>query len=130
VFTVQGNVNILSISPPINYIIDRLKIITLCSDATIDTLLGCVRNTTDERLADILFKSVAGDYTVGSGTLQQNTCRITTDPITGYLSIIDQTQENRVVMTIIIIILFIVLGYIITKQKNNNNTINTPKTTT
>lgn len=122
-FRLQGNVNILTQSPPLRYILDRLRVITQCTDVS-QPVLSCFRNSTDENMLDILFKAVAGEYTVGKGAIPQSLCRITADPITGYLSIVDQTQENRMILTIIIIILFVVLGWLLYNPKLNIPTTN------
>lgn len=118
VYSVKGNANIVSMSPPVSYIINRIQTITQCpSNGNTSALLDCTRTLSNEKLLEILFKSIAGDYTVGSGALQQTTCKITTDPITGYLTIVDQTQENRIVLTVIIIVLFIIMGWIMYKPQ-------------
>jgi hypothetical protein len=111
VFTITGNIQTVTVSPPVQYIIDRIKTLIPCNNTA--SILDCARSQTDEKTLELLFKSVAGDFTSGSNALQQNFCQVTTDPITGYLTVVDKTQENSMVVTIILVIVFITFGYVI-----------------
>ena len=113
VFSLQGNLALSAVRPPVSYVQNRLASMLVCDN--INNILSCARNSSDEQLAEILFKAVAGEYTVGKGALQQTTCMILADPLTGSLTLQDATLQNREILTIIIVILFLSLGWIIYK---------------
>ena len=135
VFSVNGDLQVMSVSPPVLYIKNRILSMLSCANFQNNILL-CARNLTDSQLMQVLFKAVAGDYTIGNGALQQQTCVIKADPTTGYLSIQDKTQENRALLTIIIIILFVTLGWILYRpfwmkqQQETASTVSTTQTST
>ena len=111
VFVMSGNTQTATVSPPVTYIIDRVKTLLSCQHNV--SITTCARNQDDTVLLELLFKAVAGDFTSGSNALQQDYCRVTTDPITGYLAITDKTKENSVVLTIILVVVFVTFGYMI-----------------
>ena len=110
VFTTQGNLVFTQVSPPVSYVIEKVRLLTNCS-APVD-VLQCTRNLTDDSLSRILLQAVAGDYITGTSALSPATCKIIADPITGYLSLVDSTQQNRIVLTIIAVVLFAVVGWV------------------
>jgi hypothetical protein len=112
VFSVKGDLNVQSVTPPVLYIRNRILSMLDCTNYNFD-ILACARNMSDSQLAEWLFKGVAGDFTVGTGALRASTCKIQTDPTTGYLSIMDATEENRTILTIIVVILFVTVGWIL-----------------
>lgn len=111
VFAIQKHANIVHVSPPIVYIINKLYALTDCPSET--DVLQCTRQLPDNVLVEILFKAVAGDYITGRGALSSASCTIVADPVTGYLSVVDTTQENRTILTIFVFVLLICVGWIL-----------------
>ena len=114
-----GSVKLNTPGPPTQYAIDRLRILTNCPVNETD-VVSFTRNLSTPKLLEILFKAVAGDYVSGPSALSVNICRLQSDPMTGMLSLVDETQENRTVLTIFVVILFVILGYLIYKKQNND----------
>lgn len=119
VFSMKGKIVPAVVSPPISYVVDRISTVLDCRNAT--DVLSCARALSDANLLEVLFKAVAGDYTVATGALHQDICNIVTDPITGYLTLNDRTQENRIVLTIIIVILFGIVGFLVLKKSTQQS---------
>lgn len=115
VFSMKGNVKLYSPGPPLQYIVDRIYILTECPVTS--NIMDCVYRLPQEKMASLLFKAVAGDYIAGPTAFSVDICRIQSDPMTGFLSFVDETQENRTVLTIFVVILFVILGYIIYERE-------------
>ena len=112
VFVVANNMNVASVSPPVEYAWYRLQSLLNYTQSSSLTLSEHVCTMPMQSLLSVLFRAVLGDFMTGNGALNQQTCRITADPATGYVTLQNDLSDINTVLIIIIIILFCMLGYL------------------
>ena len=117
VFQLQGGLVLTEKSPPVNYILSQINVLLNHNSTTID-FLNVTRHLSDPDLLRILFQAVAGNFVAaGTSALGTEACKITADPVTGYLAAQDNMYQNKIVLTVISIILFVVIGFTFYQQQ-------------
>lgn len=109
VFTPKGGSTVATVSPPVTYVEDRLRVLVgIDPDDPLD--LSRVRAMDQARLLQLLFRAVAGDFTAGPNALRPDVCRLVSDPVTGFVDVTRSGEEDEPVLAVIAIILLCVTG--------------------
>ena len=121
VFVLKSSLNVASVSPPVEYAWTRLQYLLNYTQTSSRTLSEHVAAMPSSTLLPVLFRSVIGDYMTGAPALNQPTCQILADPVTGYLAMHNIYADSNTVLVIIIVFLFCIIGYLMKRGSHNDS---------
>lgn len=116
VFSVRGGAPLLRAGAHVEYVEDLARgLVGATPFQPFD--LRAVRAMPQERLLQVLFKAVAGNFVAGGSALRTDVCRLEADQVTGTIEVWRDGGENEVVLTVISLILLCVLAVMLYKRE-------------
>jgi hypothetical protein len=72
----------------------------------------------EDKLLQILFKAVAGNFVSGPSALRSDVCRLEADQVTGTIEVTRDGGGSEVVIIVICVILLGVVGLLVYRKEN------------
>ena len=117
VFTVRGGAPVLRPGSHVEYVEDLLRRLVGANPWRPLDLAG-VRAMPEDKLLQILFKAVAGNFISGPSALRSDVCRLEADQVTGTIEVTRDGGDNEVVLIVITLILLCVVGIMLYRREH------------
>ncbi len=117
VFSVKGGAPVLRPGAHVEYVEDLIRRLVGASPWRPLDLAG-VRAMSEDKLLQILFKAVAGNFISGPSALRSDVCRLEADQVTGTIEVTRDGGGSEVVIIVICVILLGVVGLLVYRKEN------------
>jgi hypothetical protein len=119
VFSIRGGAPLLRPGSHTEYAEDLLRRLVGANPWRPLDLAG-VRAMPEDKLLQILFKAVAGNFISGPSALRSDVCRLEADQVTGTIEVTRDGGENEAALIVISLILLCVVAAMIYRRERAN----------